>query len=106
RTPVTAISRHCRDVFGSGSFRAKTTAASIAPATMNRQAANVIGGRSSKPIFITIQVEPQIKHNKIQTRTVISYIRKSSANFPLVLRYANAAGCRDRREAAFSNDVR
>ncbi len=39
-------------------------------ARMNRAPANVIGGRSSRPILIKIHVEPQIRHSTSQTKTL------------------------------------
>ena len=66
-TPVKAMSFHSDEVFGSGMRRVIMTTRSIADASRNLADANAIGGRSSSPILINIQVVPQIAHRISQT---------------------------------------
>src|SRR4030095_11309847 len=53
-----------------------------------RATANVIGGRSSSPILIKIQVVPQIKQRISQTRTLsargLLILVKAERRFPLL----------------------
>jgi len=65
--PVNAISRQCDADFGSGIFFALMITKTIAAESRNRVAANPTGGRSPSPIFIKIQVVPQIRQRISQT---------------------------------------
>ena len=77
KTPVKASSRQCEAVAGSGIFRARMIRKTIAADNKNLAAANDMGGRSPRPIFIKIQVDPQIRQRTSQT--IIRRIRKSGS---------------------------
>ena len=85
--PVNAMSRHSIDVRGSGIFCMLMRTKRIATDKINLADAKVTGGRSSRPILIKIQVEPQIKHRISQTRAlsenILGIFVKTQARFAL-----------------------
>src|SRR5258708_24195811 len=65
--PTTAIKVQSRRVRGQAARRANTISIRIREARKKRMPANVIGGRSARPILMNSQVEPQIQQRISQT---------------------------------------
>src|SRR5687768_17193642 len=56
---------------GQGNSRTQMTGNNIATASRKRAAANVIGGKSTRPILMNIHVVPHIKQRTSHTRIVM-----------------------------------